>query len=157
MAERAARDTLITMELPTAPRVVSRSYAIRRLRDHLVALTDDDHSMCRVAAEKGILCRGFARFSDEELRKRFSTLTARRPGMNRWQLEAMANQWELARQIVDRVPIACDAQAIEHDTCKGWDDFSNDDLGRFCADLLGMQVVVADHVPAEDLGGAPPS
>ena len=127
------------------PKVISRTEAIGRLRQHLKSLTDDEHSMCQVAARKGIFCRGFSRWSDAELRKRFAGLVAKRPGLNRWQLEELANRWELARQVVDKVALACDAQTLEHDTCKGWDDFSNEELDRFCADLLALDVVVTEN------------
>jgi len=125
--------------------VISRPYAIRKLREFLLSLTDDDHSVCEVAARKGIFCKGFSRWSDAELKQHFAGLAKRRPNLNRWQLEALANKWELARQIVDHVPIACDAQTVEHDTCGGWDDFKNDDLAGYCHDLLGWEVKVTDQ------------
>lgn len=133
-------------QLPThlEPKVISRTEAIGRLRHYLISLTDDEHSICQVAAKKGIFCHGFARWNDAELKSRFASLSTKRPGMNRWQLEELANRWELARQMVDRVGLACDAQTIEHDTCRGWDDFSNDDLARFCSDLLALDVVVTE-------------
>jgi hypothetical protein len=133
-------------QLPSLARgkVISRGEAIGRLRHYLKTLTDDEHSMCQVAAKKGIFCHGFARFSDEELKKRFAGLLSLRPKLNRWQVEELANRWELARQMVDGVTLACDAQTIEHDTCRGWDDFPNEQLARFCADLLGLDVAVTD-------------
>jgi hypothetical protein len=126
------------------PKVISRSEAIGRLRRHLKTLTDDEHSMCQVAAKKGIFCHGFARWSDDELRKHFSGLVKQRPKLNRWQLEELANRWELARQIVQNVTLACDVQTKEHDTCRGWDDFGNEELARFCADILALDVVVSE-------------
>ena len=128
------------------PKRISRLYAIRRLREYLLTLTDDDHSMCEVAAKKGIFCKGFQRWNDGELRKHFAGLVKRRPGMNRWQLEALGNKWELARQIVDGAALACDAQTLEHDTCGGWDDFSNEELSRYCAELLGLDAIVTEIV-----------
>lgn len=145
------------MDTTTPPHsTVSRLYAVRKLREHLLTLTDDDHSMCEVASRKGILCQGFSRWSEKELKERFARLVARRPGLNRWQLEALGNKWELARQIVDNVPIACDVQKMEHDTCQGWDDFSNQDLARFASELLGWNVTVVDRVddpPSGEPGG----
>src|SRR5690349_6501165 len=102
--------------LPTAPLEMTRDEAVRRLRYHLLKMTDDEHSICQVAAKTGIFCKGFSRWSDKELRDHFGNLVRHRPGMNRWQLEALANEWELARQTVDHVRIACDAQSLEHDT-----------------------------------------
>ena len=48
----------------------------------------------------------------------------------------------MARQEVEGVPTACDVQQIEHDTCGGWDDFTNDDLTRFALELTGKSVRV---------------
>ena len=134
-------------QLPThqRPKVIARSEAVGRLRQYLKSLTDDEHSICQVAAKKGIFCHGFARWSDEELKKHFAGLVQQRPKLNRWQLEDLANKWELARQVVDKVALACDAQTLEHDTCRGWDDFTNEDLSRFCADLLALDVVIVEN------------
>ena len=131
---------------PAPSRRISRTFAIRKLREYLLTLTDDDHSMCEVAARKGIFCKGFQRWNDAELKNHFARLVKRRPGLNRWQLEALGNKWELARQIVDGAALACDVQTLEHDTCGGWDDFSNEDLSRYCGELLGLDTTVADVV-----------
>ncbi len=125
-----------------APRVVSRAWAVRSLREFLLTLTDEDHSMCRVATDRGIFCQGFRKLDDAHLKQHFSGLVERRPGANRWQLEALGNQWELARQTVNELPLACDVEQKEHGTCRGWDDFSNEDLARFCVELLGQDVLV---------------
>jgi phosphoribosylformimino-5-aminoimidazole carboxamide ribonucleotide (ProFAR) isomerase len=50
--------------------------------------------------------------------------------------------WQLAEQIRRGVTLACDARAAEHGTCRGWDEFSNADLSRFCSDILGQNVEV---------------
>ena len=121
-----------------------RRDAIRAIRARLIEMTDDDHSMCQVASEKGIYCRGFRQFTDEELKERYAWMLKRHPGAGREELEDMANRWQLARQIVDRVPLSCDAQQIEHDTCTGWDGFSDEDLARFYRQLLGSEIAIAD-------------
>jgi hypothetical protein len=133
---------MVRVSASTSPRVVARAWAIRSLREFLLTLTDEDHSMCRVATDRGIFCKGFRKLNDAELREHFAGIVKRRPGTNRWQLEALANQWELARQTVNELPLACDVQQKEHETCGGWDDFSNEDLARYCAELLGLDVVV---------------
>ncbi|MCM3877794.1 MAG: hypothetical protein NEA02_15415 [Thermoanaerobaculia bacterium] len=125
-----------------SPRVVSRAWAIRSLREFLLTLTDEDHSMCRVATDRGIFCQGFRKLDDKELRQHFAGIVERRPAVNRWQLEALGNQWELARQTVNRLPLACDVEQKEHGTCGGWDDLSNEDLARYCGELLGQDVLV---------------
>ena len=54
----------------------------------------------------------------------------------------MANLWQLARQVLEGVPLACDAQRIEHDTCKGWDDFTNEQLEQYHREVTGESVIV---------------
>ena len=107
-----------------------------------MTLTDEDHSMCRVATDRGIFCQGFRKLDDKELKEHFAGIVERRPGVNRWQLEALGNQWELARQTVNQLPLACDVEQKEHGTCGGWDDLANEDLARYCAELLGQDVLV---------------
>jgi len=115
---------------------MSRADAISRLREALVAMTDDEHSMCQVATEKDILCKGFRRFSDKDFRERYDWLVSRNPKASRKEIEEVANKWQLARQIVDRVALSCDAQLREHDTCNGWNEFTNQDLEGFCREIL---------------------
>jgi len=115
---------------------MSRADAISRLREALVAMTDDEHSMCQVATEKGIYCNGFRRLSDKEFRQRYDWLVSKNPKASRAEIESLANKWQLARQIVDRVPLSCDAQLKEHDTCNGWNEFTNVELEQFCREIL---------------------
>jgi hypothetical protein len=134
---------------PSVPQKLSRREAIETLRRHLLSLTDEQHSICQVASEHGIFCGGFRRFPDPEFRERFHGLVSRREGLTRSQQEYLANTWQLARQILQNVGLACDAQAEAHDTCGGWDDFSNEDLARFLRELLAADVVVVpDLAPA---------
>ncbi len=119
---------------------MSREDVVAAIRVRLLELVDDEHSMCRVAAEKGIYCRGFAQYSDEEMKRRYSWLLKRNPGMGRDELEDLANRWQLARQIVNAVPMSCDAQTVEHDTCMGWDEYDDRELERFHRELVGTEV-----------------
>ncbi len=64
--------------------------------------------------------------------------------MSRPELEQIANYWQLAQQQVHGLGFACDVQTRLHDTCGGWDDFTNDELANFYADLTGRQVAVHD-------------
>jgi hypothetical protein len=131
------------------PQRLTRREAIEALRRHLMSLTDDQHSICQVASDHGIFCGGFRRFSDVEFRERFNALVARRDGLTRAQKEYLANTWQLARQILTNVSLACDAQTASHDSCGGWDDFSNEDLSRYLRELLAADVtVVPDLAPA---------
>ena len=107
-------------------------------------MVDEDHSMCQVAAERGIYCCGFGRLGDEQLRQSYSWLLRNNPRMSREELEEAANKWELARQIVNQVPIACDSQALEKDTCAGWETFDDATIGRFYQELIGEEIKVVD-------------
>lgn len=123
-------------------RQLDRASAIRELRAELHSLTDDQTSICQVAAERGIFCHGFKQYSDDELRERFDWLTRKNPNLNRRDLERMANLWQISRQVLEGVQFACDAQTIEHDTCLGWDSFSNDELQKFFREILRQEVNV---------------
>lgn len=121
---------------------ITRSEAITLLRNELTKFTSDETSICQAAADRGIFCRGFQQYSDGGLRRTYSWLSKRHPG-TREELEDLANSWQLARQEADQLPLACDVQQKEHDSCNGWDDFSNDELARFCLELTGQTIVVA--------------
>ena len=137
-----------TVRRPASGGTLSRREAIDVLRRHLLELTDAEHSICLVASEHGIFCRGFRRFGEAEFRERYREVVARR-GLSRRQQEYLANSWQLARQLAENVALACDAQAIEHDTCRGWDDFTNVELARFLRELLAVEVDVVSEVAAE--------
>jgi hypothetical protein len=122
---------------------IERVEAINILRSELLKRTDSETSACKFAAEGGVFCHGFARYSDGELRRKFNWITRRRPEMDREELTEVANRWQLARQEVNAMPLACDVQQMEHDMCRGWDDFSNDELSRFYTELTGKTIVVA--------------
>ena len=125
------------------PDSIRRTEAIALLRAELLKHIDCETSACKFAAERGLFCRGFARFDDAELRRKFDWIVRRRPAMTREQLEEIANRWQLARQDVGELPISCDVQQETHEMCNGWDDFSNEELGVFCAQLLGRKIIVA--------------
>ncbi len=124
------------------PRTLTRDEAIEALRLALLEMTDEDHSMCQVAAERGLICRGFAQWDDDEFRRRFEDVARRRPLATRSQLERLANTWQLARQIVEQVPISCDVGQRDHKTCRGWDGFSDEQLARYVREIIGESVVV---------------
>jgi hypothetical protein len=122
--------------------VITRETAISRLRRQLLHLAGTEKSVCQVATERGILCRGFARYSDEELREAYRDLVRHNPSISRPELERAANEWQLERQAHVGTLLSCDTQQMFHETCGGWDDFSNAQLTQFCSELLGDEVVV---------------
>jgi hypothetical protein len=124
------------------PETISREGAIDLLRAELLKRAGDDVSVCKLAAEKNIFCRGFHRGSDADLRRRFHWIDEKDPAMPQAEVEEVVDRWQLARQEVNQLPTACDVQQREHDGCNGWTDFSNDELSRFCRELAGRDVVV---------------
>ena len=121
----------------------SRDELIAAIRTELVKLTDEENSICRVAAERGIFCKGFNQYNDGELRQKFDWIVRKRPSLTRPQLEQIANDWQLAEQQVHERPIACDVQTEIHDICQGWDSFSNGQLEKLYYELSGAKMVVA--------------
>ncbi len=124
---------------------LSRREALDQLRERLLALGDDDHSVCEVAARRGIFCKGFSQWSFEELKQRYDWIVARQPGLTRSELESRANAWQLARQQVLETPTPCDSQEQEHDTCRGWDEFTGAQIAGFLRELGGPEVLVEDE------------
>ena len=102
---------------------MSRHEAINSLRFTLTQWTDDNHSACEVAARYGIMCRGFKQYSDEELRQRYPWLAYRQPTMARKDVERLGNRWQLGRQVYYDLPLACDVQLIDRNSCIGWGRF----------------------------------
>jgi hypothetical protein len=128
--------------IPPRLESIDRLDLVNLIRTELLKHTDSETSVCKFATERGLLCRGFARYGDGELRRKFDWITRRRPDMSREELEEIANRWQLARQDVTARPVACDVQQAEHDMCRGWDDFSNQDLARFYTELTAKQIAV---------------
>ena len=130
--------------MASALRQLTRDEAIGDLRKALERLQDDEHSICRIAAERKIFCRGFAQWTSGELRARYPQIVRSRPRITRKELEDLANRWQLARQWVTGEPTACDVQQHErcHAQCRGWDDFGDEELESFHVELCGEEVVI---------------
>lgn len=117
--------------------VITREAAVACIRRQLIAMKEEGKSVCQIAAERNILCRGFRRDSDEELRQRYAGTIDGAADLSRDELEIRANTWQLERQKKEGVRLSCDVQHMFYQTCRGWDDFSNEELSRFCLELLG--------------------
>jgi len=125
------------------PEVITREQVIVRLSRRLALLAGPDKSVCRFAAEENVLCRGFSRYTDEQLRQRYGFLgDAETP---REELELRADEWQIARRELEKAPTACDVQQHFVETCRGWNEFTNQELARFCRDICGDRVVVIGH------------
>lgn len=121
---------------------ITRATAIARLREAFLRLTDEGVSMCRLAAERDIFCRGFRAYSDQQLRDRYWWVVRQRPNVSRAELEKIANDWQLAQQEVQDLALSCDVQAKVHDTCRGWHDFTNEQLAGYIRQFTGTEVSV---------------
>jgi hypothetical protein len=141
--------TTVCIQLPVEPAksdaaVWTREEAIHRLRRALLRLSDGESSMCRIAAELGVFCRGFRRWPDSEFHHRFRPALGVSTHLSRAQMERLADLWQQAEQIRVRAAIACDAAAFHPGSCRGWEEFSNDALARFCDEVLGRNVTVVE-------------
>ena len=125
------------------PVLWSRKRAIGALRERLDRLSDGQHSTCQVAAELGIFCRGFRQWDDHEFHSRWKTVLGQSTHLSRPQMERLADLWQLLEQIARGVRVTCDAQSVAPGACRGWQEFSNEALARFCGELLGKEIVVS--------------
>lgn len=121
-----------TSDLPTP-----REHSIAVLRHALTAIAGADKSLCRVAAERGIFCRGFRRWHVAEFDRRWRGAIGRSTHLSRAQMERFADIWQLTEQVCRGVSLACDANRGPESPCRGWDEFSDEDLARFCRELDG--------------------
>jgi hypothetical protein len=135
----------------------TREQAIAALRRGLDRFADGEHSTCQIAAERGIFCRGFRQWDDHEFHRRWKTVLGESTHLSRPQVERLADLWELSEQVLQHVRLTCDARAAVPGPCRGWYEFSNETLARFCGELLGQAVIVSGReidTNASGLGGA---
>jgi hypothetical protein len=125
-------------------RELTRDEAIRELRAYLVTLVDEEHSICQVAAERNIFCRGFRRLDSTELREKYAWIQEKADHpLTRPELEERANTWELARRNLHDAELACDSELKDRDQCLGWDEFSDARLIELHDELLGERVEIS--------------
>ena len=128
------------------PEVWTRQEAIARLRESLLKLSDGDRSICQIASECGIFCRGFRRWHDREFHERWKPILGVSTHLTRRDMEELANLWQLSEQVRLRLRLVCDAR-MSSGACRGWDEFSDQALSRFCSEILGKAVLISP--PAE--------
>jgi hypothetical protein len=135
--------------------IISRETAIARIRIKTIELCDSGgggaKSACQVAAEKNILCKGFKRDSDDELRQRYARYVGSAATLSRSELERFANHWQLTRQRTEDTLLACDVQNRHYQTCRGWNDFSNEELSDFCLELTSVRPKVIGEITLPNL------
>jgi len=112
-----------------------RQQCIDVLRRRLTRITGTEASLCRVAAERGIFCRGFRRWQIAEFDRRWRGAIGRSTHLSRPQMERFADLWQLTEQVCRGTSLACDAAGAIGSPCRGWDEFSDEDLARFCREL----------------------
>jgi hypothetical protein len=127
-------------------KTITREAAIGRIRRQIIAMAEPGKSVCQIAAENNVLCRGFNRDTDDELRWRYADKVPGAFGMARPELERRANAWQLERQRQEGSLLCCDVQSMCYETCRAWNDFTNEELARFCRELLGEQVGVTGSI-----------
>jgi hypothetical protein len=121
---------------------ISRDAAVARIRRELIALRETEKSACDIASERNILCHGFARDTDAELRYRYADVLPDAPVLDREQLEQRASQWQIARTQKEGALLCCDVQHRFYETCRGWDDFTNEQLATYHREVTGVEVRV---------------
>ncbi len=113
------------------------------MRTHLLDLLqkdDEGKTVCDVAAEQHIFCRGFDRFPTQVLRKRFPWLLHGEPGLSREEILKRIRKWIHAREFVLGIPTACDLMAEEKDLCEGWGAFSDEKIAASFEEMFGERV-----------------
>lgn len=123
--------------LPT-PAGWTRNEAIACLRSRLMRLTDGEHSICKVAADRGIFCRGFRRWNDREFHDRFKATLGVSTHLTRPQMEELADLWQLSEQLSQGIALICDAPAAARAACRGWDEFTDVELQGFGCEMIGQ-------------------
>jgi hypothetical protein len=121
---------------------LTRGEAIQDIREMLLTLVDDEHSICDVAARLRIGCRGLDQWSTDELRRRFPWIAEEHPDAAREQLEELAQRWLLSRQMPSHGLLPCDLFARAKGPCAGWEEFYEADLARTYLELFGVEVEV---------------
>lgn len=107
----------------------TREQALAKIRQYLAANTRDEETTCQAAARLGIFCRGFDQWNVEQLRDLYPWLAKKMPkDTPKEEFLKLVVAWDNARALVHKAPTTCDALAIDHDACLGFDRFSNAQL-----------------------------
>jgi hypothetical protein len=123
--------------LPT-PAGWTRTEAIANLRSRLMGIADGEHSICKVAAERGIFCRGFRRWNDREFHDRLKGSLGVSTHLTRPQMEELADLWQLTEQLSLGLALICDAPPAARAACRGWDEFTDLELQSFEREMIGQ-------------------
>ena len=124
------------------PERLTRPQAIQRIRETLGALTNEENCTCAGAARSGVLCGGFTKLPDRDVRSRFAWIANKRRGATRDELEHLVSAYHMGRQQLKHDAICCDTETREHCVCDGWNQFDNAALEKFCFEITGSRVSI---------------
>lgn len=116
----------------------TREDALRKIREYLAANTRDDETTCQATARLGIFCGGYDQWTDEQLRELYPWLAKKMPrGTPREEFLKLIVAWDNARTLARKTPTTCDAKALDHEGCLGFDRFSSQELMQFFPKVFG--------------------
>jgi hypothetical protein len=118
--------------------ISARSRIIEELRELLLHQADPKASLCLTMSQRGLYCRGFAAWDDEELRARFHWFCLSRPDIERPELETLADRWQLALRTSRSLEVPCDIGGLgpcDRRACMGWPRFTTEELRGFLDEL----------------------
>ncbi len=131
-------------------KTIGRNQAIAELRHELLKLVDAEHSLCLVAARRGIFCNGLMRWSKEELQERLGKLRPVDPGSERDEVEAQVEHHQLGLQALGEGRLPCDVDGgCRSLVCAGWDEFYESELAQFYREMCGEEVRVVPDALSE--------
>ncbi len=115
----------------------TREEALKKIRNFLVSQTRPDETTCQAAARLGVFCQGYDHWTVEQLRRMYPWLAKRMPpDTPREEFLKLIVAWDSARQLVHKAPTTCDAKAMDHEGCLGFDRFDNRHLKRMFPQLF---------------------
>ena len=88
--------------------------------------------------QQQLFCRGFSAWNDQELAEHFHWFGNTRPGVEREELEALADRWQLADQTSRRLRVPCDigeSAPVLRCGCQGWERFDDRQLHQLLEEL----------------------
>jgi hypothetical protein len=118
----------------------AREQALKRIREFLAASTRPDETTCQAAARLGVFCHGYDQWNIEQLRELYPWLAKKMPADTpREEFLKLVFAWDGARQLATRTRITCDAKAMDHEGCLGFDRFTNQQLKQMFPQLFGPE------------------
>ncbi len=115
----------------------TREEALKRIREFLTTSRREDETTCQTAARLGIFCHGYDQWPTEKLREMYPWLAKKMPADTpREEFLKLIIAWDGARMLVHKSSTTCDAKALDHEGCLGFDRFSNTHLKRMFPQLF---------------------